>query len=143
MRYNPDLLFTRNSLSSYLESIKNQVRDEIQKLEESYILNIDEESFIQYPNGKYQLKNGLIVNADSFNYEASDVFDYATVIFYEGKLVHLQVDTELSVDDSEKRLGISFHNATVEPYKFGSGYEFIFNEIFADENIAMFPNEWD
>ncbi|KMY49637.1 hypothetical protein [Peribacillus loiseleuriae] len=97
----------------------------------------------QYPNGKYQLKGGAMVNAASFNYEASDVFDYATVIFYEGKLAHLQLDTESSVEDIEKRLSISFHTAIVEPYKFGSGYEVIFNETFADENIAILPNERD
>ncbi|WMX58101.1 hypothetical protein [Peribacillus sp. R9-11] len=97
----------------------------------------------QYPNGKFQLKDGSIVNADKFNYEGNSMFDYATVIFFGGKIAHMQVDTESSIEDIEKGLGISFKDARVEEYKYGSGYEVIFNETFADENIAVLPNEWD
>ncbi|MED3691318.1 hypothetical protein P4534_21360 [Peribacillus butanolivorans] len=97
----------------------------------------------QYPNGKFQLKDGSIVNADKFNYEGNSMFDYATVIFFEGQIAHMQVDTESSIEDIEKGLGISFKDARVEEYKYGKGYEVIFNETFADENISVLPNEWD
>ncbi|AZV43643.1 hypothetical protein BAOM_3034 [Peribacillus asahii] len=97
----------------------------------------------QYPHGKFELKDGTIVNADYLMYGESSVFDYAMVTFYEDKLAKIQVDTESNIEDIEKGLGVSFKNAIVEPYKFGEGYEIIFNEIFTDENITRLPNEWD
>ncbi|TFH62580.1 hypothetical protein [Peribacillus frigoritolerans] len=75
----------------------------------------------QYPNGKFQLNDGSIVYADKLNYGENYVFDYASVIFFEGKIAHMQVDTDSSIEDIDMGLGVSFENYTVEPYKFGSG----------------------
>lgn len=97
----------------------------------------------QYPEGKFQLKDGSIVNADNFNYSENNIFDYASVIFKDGELAHIQVDTESSIEEIENGIGIPFKDARVEEYKFGGGYEIIFDETFADENIKVFPNEWD
>jgi hypothetical protein len=97
----------------------------------------------QYPNGKFQLKDGSIVYADKLNFGKNYVFDYASVIFFEGKIAHMQVDTDSSIEDIDMGLGVSFENYTVEPYKFGSGYEVIFNDTFADDNLAVLPNEWE
>ncbi|KOR78794.1 hypothetical protein AM232_10195 [Bacillus sp. FJAT-21352] len=89
------------------------------------------------------MKDGSIVNADKLNYGENDVFDYASVISYEGKIAQMQIDTESSIENIEKGLGVSFENYTVEPNKFGSGYEVIFNDTFADNNLAVLPNEWE
>lgn len=97
----------------------------------------------QFPNGKYQLKDGSIVKADSYSYRESTIFDYATVTFFKGKIAHLQMDTKSSIESIEKGLGISLKDARIEKYKYGNGYEVIFDETFSDENIARFPNEWD
>lgn len=101
---------------------------------------LDEEEE-QYPNGKFQLKDGTIVNADSYNYGESDLFDYAMAIFFEGKLAHLQLETKERVGYISKGLGVDLSNARLETNKIG--YEIIFNETFSDQNIAIFPNEWD
>lgn len=97
----------------------------------------------QFPNGKYELNNGTIINADTFSYVDSEVFDYANVVFFDGRIAHMQIEGESSIEEIEKGIGVSLKAARIEEFKFGSGYEIIFNEKFADENIAVLPNEWN
>ncbi|RFU60519.1 hypothetical protein, partial [Peribacillus glennii] len=96
----------------------------------------------QWPVGLFEFKNGTKINADLLFYSASDIFDYASVIVYEGKIAHMQLETVNSIDEIEKGLGISFSDdVIVDPNRVG--FDIIFNEKFKDENIARFPNEWN
>lgn len=97
----------------------------------------------QYQNGKFQLKDGSVVNADYLSYSENDTFDYAIAIFYEGNLADIQIETSLNEDELEKSLGVSFEgeNTVVVPYKYG--YEVTFDSRFNEGNIAIYPNEWD
>ncbi|MGG3941515.1 hypothetical protein ABEV54_08770 [Peribacillus psychrosaccharolyticus] len=101
-----------------------------------------QESEEKFPNGKYELKDGTIINADTFSYVSSDFFDYANVVFFDGKIAHMQIESKSSIEEIEQGIGVSFEGARIEEFKFGTGYEIIFNEKFADENIAVYPNEW-
>lgn len=96
----------------------------------------------QFPYGKYELTDGSKINADTFSYVNSDIFDYANIVLFDGKIAHMQIESESSIEEIEQGIGVSFEGARIEEFKFGSGYEIIFNEKFADENIAVFPNEW-
>ncbi|MGM0973429.1 MAG: hypothetical protein ACQEW2_10745 [Bacillota bacterium] len=101
---------------------------------------LDEEEE-QYPNGKFELKDGSVVNADSYSYGESDLFDYAIGIFHEGNVAHLQIETQNTVEEFANALGITLDNAEVVPNKFG--FEIIFDHKFSDENISVFPDEWE
>ena len=35
----------------------------------------------QYPNGKFELKDGTVINADDYSYLGGETFDYASAIF--------------------------------------------------------------
>lgn len=94
----------------------------------------------QYPNGKFELKDGSVVNADSYSYGECDLFDYAMGIFHEGNVAHLQIETQNTAEEFANSLGITLDNAKVVPNKFG--FEIIFDPKFSDENISVFPNEW-
>jgi len=100
----------------------------------------------QYPNGKFQLKGGSIVNADFLMYGENDLFDYASAIFYQGKLVHLQVETNKPAEEVFEGLGITpTKDVTVETKDWGETlvHDITFDKTFNDSNIAVFPNEWD
>jgi hypothetical protein len=100
----------------------------------------------QYPNGKFQLKDGSIVNADYLMYGENDLFSYAMTIFYQGKLVHLQVETNKPVEEVFKGLGITpTKDVIVETKDWGDVliHDITFDKTFEDSNIAVFPNEWD
>lgn len=96
----------------------------------------------EYIDGPFILKDGTTKNADFISYVGGDLFEYASAIFYEGKLVHTQMETSATIDELEKGLGITFDDSVkVEPYL--SGYEITWDETFADENIKLFPFELD
>lgn len=95
----------------------------------------------QYNSGKFQLGDGTVVQADYLFYSDNEVFDYASAIFQEGVLVDIQVETAATVEELEKGLGVSFSEASVNPYKFG--YEINFDDAFAEGNISVYPNEWE
>lgn len=101
----------------------------------------DEET--QYQNGKFQLRDGTVVTADYLMYSENDTFDYAIAVFHEGTLADIQIETSLTDAKLEKSLGVSFSgkNTVVKPYQFG--YEITFDSKFDDDNIAVYPNEWD
>lgn len=64
MHYNPELLFNNKTLSDYINEIKNNIIQDINKEDESYILNIGEEKYISHLNEKYIIENiSLDVNA--------------------------------------------------------------------------------
>ncbi|MFD5853892.1 hypothetical protein ACFWGC_27640 [Cytobacillus pseudoceanisediminis] len=100
---------------------------------------LDDEE-VQYPNGKFELKDGSIINADSYSYGESDLFDYALGTFYEGKAAHLQIETQKTAEEFANALGVTLDNTKVVPNKFG--FEIIFDPKFSDENISVFPSEW-
>lgn len=100
----------------------------------------------QYENGKFQLKDGSTINADYLTYSESELFTYATAIFYQGKLVHLQVETNKSLEEILKGLGITTTKDTkVETQNWGDTFvhEITFDKKFLDSNIAVYPNEWN
>lgn len=100
----------------------------------------------QYENGKFQLKDGSTINADYLTYGESELFTYATATFYQGKLVHLQVETDKSLEEILKGLGITTTKDTkVETQNWGDTFvhDITFDTTFLDSNIAVFPNEWD
>jgi urease accessory protein UreE len=98
----------------------------------------------QYENGKFQLKDGSIINADYLVYGESDIFSSASAIFYQGKLVHLQVETDKSLEEILKGLGITTTKDTkVETQNWGDIFvhDITFDKTFDESNIAAFPNE--
>jgi urease accessory protein UreE len=98
----------------------------------------------QYENGKLQLKDGSIINADYLVYGESDIFSSASAIFYQGKLVHLQVETDKSLEEILKGLGITTTKDTkVETQNWGDTFvhDITFDKTFDESNIAAFPNE--
>jgi hypothetical protein len=98
----------------------------------------------QYENGKFQLKDGSTVNADYLTYGQSELFTYATATFYQGKLVHLQVETDKSLEEILKGLGITATKDTkVETKNWGDTFvhDITLDKTFDDSNIAVFPNE--
>jgi hypothetical protein len=98
----------------------------------------------QYENGKLQLKDDSIINADYLVYGESDIFSSASAIFYQGKLVHLQVETDKSLEEILKGLGITTTKDTkVETQNWGDTFvhDITFDKTFDESNIAAFPNE--
>lgn len=97
----------------------------------------------QYPNGKFQLKNGSIVHADYLMYGDSDVFEDATVIFYKNELAKIQFTSKTTLEEAIEKLGLPVTNdSIIEQNKWGV-CEIVINQDFHDGNIAVFPNEWN
>lgn len=97
----------------------------------------------QYPNGKFQLKNGSIVYADYLMYGNNDVFEDATVIFYKDELAQIQFTSKTTPEEAIEKLGLPVtDNSIIEQNKWGV-CEIVINQDFHDGNIAVFPNEWD
>ncbi|WP_409293866.1 hypothetical protein V1498_11820 [Peribacillus sp. SCS-26] len=94
-----------------------------------------------YPKGVFQLSDGSKVNADYIQYREGGYFDYASAIFFEGKLASLQLETEATLGDVKAGLGVDLTNAVVEERPIG--YEITFDDRFAESNIAIYPNEWE
>jgi hypothetical protein len=96
----------------------------------------------QYKDAMFELMDGTRVKADFFSYEASALFEYATAVFYKGELVSLQVITTVGINQIEEGLGMNFEEiALVEPT--GNGYRIIFDSMFHDTNISVYPYEWE
>jgi hypothetical protein len=115
-------------------------KDEFNKM-----FNLDPEEK-QYENGKFQLKDGSIIYADDLVYGESELFLYATATFYQGKLVHLQVETNKPAEEVFKGLGITpTKDVIVETKDWGDiiVHDITFDKTFEDSNITVFPNEWD
>ncbi|WP_110928753.1 hypothetical protein [Bacillus massiliglaciei] len=95
-----------------------------------------------YMDGLFLLKDDSKVNADYIQYLGLEAFDYASAIFYEGKLVNLKIESTKSIEDVEKEIGITFtDDIRIDPTRIG--YEINFDERFLTDNIKRFPNEWD
>ncbi|MGZ0084601.1 hypothetical protein ACWNXI_03200 [Caldibacillus thermoamylovorans] len=100
----------------------------------------------QYENGKFQLKDGSIINADYLVYGESNIFSSASAIFYQGKLVHLQVETDKSLEEILKGLGITTTKDTkVETQNWGDTFvhDITFDKKFDISNIDVLPSEWN
>lgn len=94
----------------------------------------------QYPSGLFELKDGTRLNADYITYSNGDYFDYAMAVFYEGKLARLKLETSASIEEVEQGLE-SLEGTTVNQTRVG--YEIVFDERFATDNIAVLPSEWN
>ncbi|USK59193.1 hypothetical protein [Peribacillus asahii] len=96
-----------------------------------------------YPDGLFQLKDGTKLNADYISYVDDDgFFDYASAIFYDGKLANLKIETTKSAAEVEAGLGIkSTDGVKIDPTRVG--FEITFDDRFATDNIDRFSNEWD
>lgn len=99
----------------------------------------------QYEGGKTELKDGTVLNVDEIVYSNDESFDYLIATFYEDKLVHLQVETSISTEESLSGIGLSENDYTrIKPSPHMTGiFDVVIDERFADENIAVFPSEWD
>lgn len=96
----------------------------------------------QYIGGKFELMDGTVVQADFYSYEVSALFEYATAVFYKGELASLQLITTVGINQIEEALGMKFdENALVEPTE--NGYQIIFDSMFHDTNISVYPYEWE
>lgn len=76
--------------------------------EEFHKANKVDPDWPSFPNGKYQLQDDSIVYADQISYVDGAFYEYATVTFYEGKLAAFQVETELSIEEVKKGLGLTY-----------------------------------
>jgi hypothetical protein len=95
----------------------------------------------QWIDGKFQLVDDSIVYADYLSYGKSDLFDYATTIFYGGKLAYIQLETNSTLEEVLSSLRITLdQNAAIEPNP--NGFEITFDEKFHEKNIRIYPNEW-
>ena len=100
----------------------------------------------QYPNGKFELKDGTVINADDFSYLGGETFDYATAIFFDGQIAHLQLELKDGFSKEAVLNELEFNEGDVEymPGKINNNIvEIVVDETFADENIKRFPSEWD
>jgi hypothetical protein len=96
----------------------------------------------QWIDGKFQLVDDSIVYADYLSYGKSDLFDYATTIFYGGKLAYIQLETNSTLEEVLSSLRITLdQNAAIEPNP--NGFEITFDEKFHEKNISIYPNEWE
>lgn len=121
------------------ESNKELMKSEItlEEFDEKFVKDAEEE---QYPNGKFQLKDGTIAQADYFNYGENELFYYASAIFFDGKLAKIQLETEATQQEVEESLGVKFGDKVlVEENRIG--YEITFNETFHESNIKIYPFE--
>lgn len=98
----------------------------------------------QYENSKTELKDGTVLNVDEIVYSNDESFDYVIATFHEGNLVHLQVETSKSKEESLNGLGLSENDyVRIKPSPSMTGiFDVVIDERFADENIAVFPSEW-
>jgi hypothetical protein len=96
----------------------------------------------QWIDGKFQLADDTIVYADYLSYGKSDLFDYATTIFYGGKLAYIQLETNFPPEVILSSLSITQdQNAAIEPNP--NGFEITFDDKFHEKNITTYPFEWE
>lgn len=96
-----------------------------------------------YQDGLFLLKDGTELKGDYIHYmDDEGFFDYASAIFYDGKLVNLKIETDKSYEEVEAVLGVKFTNDVKVDYTDG-GFKINFDERFAIENIKRLPNEWE
>ncbi|CAG9608893.1 hypothetical protein [Pseudoneobacillus rhizosphaerae] len=95
----------------------------------------------QYKDGKFELMDGTLVTADFYSYGVSSLFEYATAVFYKEELASLHLITTVGIDQIEEALNMNFEElALVEPTE--NGYQIIFDSMFHDTNISVYPFEW-
>jgi hypothetical protein len=96
----------------------------------------------QYKDGKFELMDGTIVKADFYSYGVSSLFEYATAVFNKEELASLQLITTVGINQIEEALNMNFEEiALVEPTE--NGYQIIFDSMFHDTNISVYPYEWE
>jgi hypothetical protein len=96
----------------------------------------------QYKDGKFELMDGTLVKADFYSYGVSALFEYATAVFYKEELASLQLITTVGINQIEEALSMNFEEiALVEPTE--NGYRIIFDSMFHDTNISVYPYEWE
>lgn len=97
-----------------------------------------------YEDSTFITKSDGQLTADYIMYVGDDAIPYVSAIFYGGDLAHISFETELSNDELEELLGITFNEETRKGIqrKF-STVEINFDKRFADENIHRFPFELD
>lgn len=141
------------------ETTSEPVEDKAEPTEQEVIENdLPERSFIaleefnqlfeqdpneeQWIDGKFQLADDSIVYADYFSYGKSDLFDYATTIFYGGKLAYIQLETKSTPEEFLSALRITQdQDAAIEPIP--NGFEITFDDMFHEKYISIYPNEWE
>ena len=68
----------------------------------------------QYPNGKFELKDGTVINADDYCYLGGETFDYASAIFLDGEIAHLQLDLKEGATKEAVLSELGFNEEEVE-----------------------------
>ena len=96
-----------------------------------------------FENANFITKEGTL-NADYIMYVGDETIPYISAIFYGGDLANITFETELSNDEIEKLLGITFSEETRKSItRRLANVEINFDKRFADENIIRFPFELD
>ncbi|WP_346234735.1 hypothetical protein MKY04_16220 [Lysinibacillus telephonicus] len=98
----------------------------------------------QYPQGKFEFKDGTTVTAAYMNYLEGETFYYASAVFEKGKLVKVQLELKenVSKDDVLAEWGLPAE-VRYDESSFNNVVDIIVNERFADENIQRLPSEWE
>lgn len=98
----------------------------------------------QYPQGKFEFKDGTTVTAALTHYLDGETFYYASAVFENGKLANVQLELKenVSKDDVLTEWGLP-EDVRYDEGKFGNIVDIVVDERFADENIHRLPNEWD
>ncbi|OAS85109.1 hypothetical protein [Metabacillus litoralis] len=97
MYYNPNLLFTKGDLSSYLTIRKNNIADEIRREEENYLLNVGEQQYTMHLKSKHEVDYLELHTEKAYaepkeeNIRAEDFPNRFLVNVYDGKSYPKQV----------------------------------------------------
>lgn len=106
---------------------------------------LDKEYSEPYVNGKFELKDGSIINGDWYFYLEGDTFYYASAKFLDGQLVQARLDLKENVTKEEvlNELGLSDEVKYEESNLSSNVVDIVVDDRFDDANISRLPNEWD
>ncbi|MHC0038005.1 hypothetical protein [Pseudoneobacillus sp. C159] len=132
------------------EESTSETESVVQEVEDRYFISLEEFNQLfeqdskeeQFIDGKFQMADGTIVYADYFRYGKSDLFDYATAIFYGGKLAHIELETTTTPEEFLSSLRITQdQNAAIDPSP--NGFKINFDDKFHEKNVSVYPTEWE
>ncbi|MBB3112964.1 hypothetical protein FHS18_005066 [Paenibacillus phyllosphaerae] len=116
---------------------------------EDFVLgNTINEELTSYEGGKIEFKDGSVVTVDYMHFKEGNKlwysYDYATVLFFDEKMVKIQAETTLDLATFQNSFGMMGglpDDAVIE--ELDNGFDIALDPRFVDANIAKFPNEWD
>lgn len=98
----------------------------------------------QYPDGKFQFKDGTTITASFYNYLEGETFEYASAKFLDGNLVQVQVELKegATKDAVLNEWGLT-DEVEYDENKYTGIVDIVIDDRFADSNISRLPSEWD